>query len=297
LITAQVVRAYYSLGDTMLPFPIKPMQLQPVAEPFDSPNHIFEWKVDGIRCIMFYDDGKVRLQSRTGKDCTRQFTELWAPPVVSNKAVLDGEVTVLTEGKPDFEAVMERYLASNKKLTLLVNTKPAFYVVWDILWLDGRQLTGLPLLERKIQLAKTVEDSDNIQKILWVDNEGLALWDAIRGQGLEGIVAKRKNSRYVFGQRSAAWVKVKNYQEVEVNVLGYKKKDGAVLVGPEDRVKGHAIGIRLVDKVVLRELLNQYGDDKGGTIWLPPGIRGRVQFTTLTTRGNMRDCSWIRFKN
>lgn len=273
------------------------MQLQPIAKPFDSPDHIFEWKVDGIRCIMFYVDSNVRLQSRTGKDCTRQFPELWAPPVVCNKVALDGEVTVLTEGKPDFEAVMERYLASNKKLTLLVNTKPAFYVVWDILWLDCRQITGLPLLERKIQLAKTVEDSDNIQKILWVDNEGLALWDAIRGQGLEGMMAKRKNSRYVFGQRSAAWVKVKNYQEVEVNVLGYKKKDGAVLVGPEDRVKGHAIGIRLVDKVVLRELLNQYGDDKGGTIWLPPGIRGRVKFTTLTTRGNMRDCSWVRFKN
>lgn len=79
----------------MLSFPIKPMQLQPAADPFDSPDHIFEWKVDGVRCIMFYNRGKVRLQSRTGKDCTPQFPELWVPPVAADDVILDGEITVL----------------------------------------------------------------------------------------------------------------------------------------------------------------------------------------------------------
>ncbi|WP_131820844.1 hypothetical protein [Desulfotruncus arcticus] len=100
----------------------------------------------------------------------------------------------------------------------------------------------------------------------------------------------------MLGQRSAAWVKVKNYQEAEVNVFGYKKKDGAVLVGTEDRVQGHAIGIWPADRAILRELLDYCGEDKGGTIWLPPGIRGRVKFKTLTPRRHMRDCSWVGFK-
>lgn len=280
----------------MLPFPIKPMKLQSANKPFNSPDHIFEWKVDGIRCIMFYDRGKVRLQSRTGKDCTRQFPELWVPPMVAEEVVLDGEITVLTEGKPDFEAVMERYLAGAKKVTLLVDSKPAFYVVWDILWLNDRQVTGLPLMERKELLSRVLEDNETLRKIEWVDTEGLALWDAVRAQGLEGIVTKQKNSRYVFSRRSATWVKVKKYQKAEVNVFGYSKKDGAVLVGTGDRVQGHAIGMRPPDRTVMRQLLEQYGEDKGGNIWMPPGIRGRVKFTTLTPRGNMRDCSWVKFE-
>jgi len=279
----------------MFSFPIKPMQLQPKETPFDSPDHIFEWKIDGVRCILFYDHGKVRLQSRSGKDCTRQFPEFWAPPVASSEAILDGEITVLTDGKPDFEAVMERYMAGTKKINLLLERKPAFYVAWDILWQDGKQVTGLPLMERKELLDQVLEDSDYMRKVEWVDTEGLALWDAIRGYDLEGIVAKRKNSRYVFGQRSAAWIKVKNYQEAEVNVFGYSKKDGAALVGTGDRIQGHAIGMRPMDRAVMRELLDQCGKDKGGAVWLPPGIRGRVKFTTLTPRGNMRDCSWVKF--
>lgn len=191
---------------------------------------------------------------------------------------------------------MERYLAGTKKVTLLFDTKPALYLVWDVLWLDRKQVTGLPLVERKELLARALEDNDVIRKIEWVDIEGLALWDAVRAQGLEGMVAKRKNSRYMFGKRSAAWVKVKNYQMAEVNVFGYSKKDSAVLVGTGDRVQGHAIGMRPADRAVLRELLDQYGDIKGGTIWLPSGIRGRVKFTTLTPRGNMRDCSWVGFE-
>lgn len=279
----------------MLTFPIKPMLLQTADIPFDSPGHIFEWKVDGIRCIMFFDKGIVRLQSRTGKECTRQFPELWAPPVAAGEAIFDGEITVLTGGKPDFEAVMERYMAGSKKVSILMARKPAVYVVWDILWLNGKQVTGQPLLERKQLLEQALEDNDMMRKIEWVDGEGLALWEAVKVQGLEGMVVKKKNSGYLLGQRSPAWLKVKNYQEIEVNVFGYSKKDGAVLVGTRERVQGHAIGMKPAEREVLWELLTKYGTEKGNAIWLPPGVRGKVKFTTWTTRGNMRDCSWVGF--
>lgn len=159
----------------MLPFPIKPMLLQAASEPFDSSDHIFEWKVDGVRCILFYTNGEVRLQSKTGKDCTRNFPELWELAVAADEVILDGEVTVLLNGRPDFEAVMARYLSGARKISQLVKTTPAFYVVWDILWHNGRSVMDLPLMARKKLLDNVLNDSDTVKKIDWVDKEGLEL--------------------------------------------------------------------------------------------------------------------------
>ena len=111
------------------------MLLQSRHDPFNSDDYFFEWKVDGIRCIMFFDSGKVRLQSKNGKDCSKQFPELMSPQLEAQESVFDGEITIFTGGKPDFEGVMERYLAGEKKITSLVLAKPAVYIVWDILWL------------------------------------------------------------------------------------------------------------------------------------------------------------------
>lgn len=287
---------YFPRGESMLSFPVKPMLLQSSEKPFDSSKHIFEWKVDGIRCITFYDHGKVRLQSRSGKDCTRAFPELGEPPVMAKAAILDGEITVFTNGKPDFEAVTERYLASPKKVALLVNTKPAVYIVWDILWYNEKSVMNLSLMERKEILDQAVENNGKVIKIDWVDTDGVALWEAVKAQGLEGMVAKKKGSRYTPGQRAKVWLKVKNYQKITVNVLGYSRKDGTLLVGTNNNVQGHAIGMRGKDREVLRKLLDTYGKTRGEVVLLPPGIKGQVKFTTWTPRGNMRDCSWVSFE-
>lgn len=245
---------------------------------------------------MHYDRGKVQLQSKTGKDFTRQFPELWAPQIKVKEAIFDEEVTVFTEGKPDFEATMERYMAKPKDTTMLMNIKPAVYIIWDIIWYEGNQVTDLPLLERKQLLDESAENNDSIRKIDWFDTKGLALWDGIKYQGLEGMVAKKKNSRYSISKRSPAWVKVKNFHETEVNILGYSRKDGTVLVGLGNTVQGHAIGMNYVDRVILKQILDQFGEEgKNGVAWLPLGARAIVKYTTLTLRGNMRDCSWVRF--
>jgi len=235
------------------------------------------------------------LQSKTGKDCSKQFPELMVPQLEAQESVLDGEITILTGGKPDFEGVMERYLASERKVASLVHSKPSVYIVWDILWLDGRQVMDRPLLERKKLLDKVLGDKAEVRKIDWVDTEGLALWEAVKEHGLEGMVAKKKNSRYVPGQRSAAWLKIKNYQEATANVFGYSRKDGGVLVGTGARVQSHAIGMSAVDRAALWELLDEYGTEKGENILLPPGIQGKVKFTTWSPRGVMRDCCWVGF--
>jgi len=280
----------------MLPFPVKPMLLEKTEAPFNSDEHIFEWKVDGVRCIMHYSQGKVRLQSKTGRDCTGAFPELSSPKLEATEAILDGEITVLTSGKPDFEGVMGRYLAMPRAAKNQATKKPAYYIVWDILWHNGRNLTGLPLLERKAVLGRILKNNLYISKIDWVDGQGLALWEAIKAQALEGIVVKRKYSKYLVGKRSPAWMKIKNYQEAIINVLGYKPHDGYVLVGTGDKVQGHAIGIGKTDRAALWEILSRYGKKDGSTVWLPAGIRGRVKFTTWTPKGNTRDCHWVGFE-
>lgn len=254
----------------MLKWPVKPMLLDVAEAPFDSENHIFEWKIDGVRCIMHYSGGQVRLQSKTGRDCTEAFPELHKPLLSADECILDGEITVLTDGRPDFEATMGRYLAGSRAAKAQAAKKPAYYIVWDILWLDGQNLTGLPLLERKAMLDRVLKNGQHITKIDWVDGQGVALWKAIKANGLEGIVAKKKNSRYEH-RRSGAWLKVKNYQEVVANVLGYKPHDGYILVGTGDKVQGHAIGIGKTDRAALWEILSRYGTEDGPTIWLPPG--------------------------
>ncbi|HBV97363.1 MAG: hypothetical protein JL50_08670 [Peptococcaceae bacterium BICA1-7] len=279
----------------MLPFPLKPMLLQSTDTPFDSTDHIFEWKVDGIRGIMFYDRRTTRLQSRTGKDCTMQFPELLSPQVRADEAVFDGEIAVIIDGRPDFEGVMERYMSGSKRIETLSRTKTAIYIVWDILWLNRKSLMDRPLLERKAILENVLSNSTYIKKIDYVDTEGTLLWAAIKEHQLEGIVCKPKQSKYFPGRRRP-FVKIKNFQLAKVNVFGYSRKDHSILVGTGDRVQGHAIGIHSQDRDVLWQLLREYGTDEGPAIFLPPGIRGRVKFTTLSTSGNMRDCCWEAFQ-
>lgn len=278
----------------MLDFAVKPMLLETRSKPFDSKDYLFEWKVDGIRCLMFYDRKAVRLRSRTGRDCTSAFFEL-VPEISAQEAVLDGEVTVLTNGRSDFEAVMQRYLANPDRAKKTAWKTPVSYVVWDILWHDGKSTMDLPLTARKQILAGVLGDKNGISKIDWVDQRGMDLWHSIRELKLEGMVAKKKNSYYTPGRRSAAWIKIKNYQELVVNVFGYSKKDGGILVGG-DRIQGHAIGMNPDERTVLKELLDQYGKVEGHAIYLPPGIKGRVKFTTWTSKGNMRDCIWVSFE-
>ncbi|MFA5383755.1 MAG: hypothetical protein WC364_03665 [Eubacteriales bacterium] len=141
------ISSYYWKGrlSPVLDFPVKPMLLEKRSRPFDSREYLFEWKVDGIRLLMFYNNKVIRLQSRTGRDCTSAFFEL-SPEISAREAVLDGEVTVLTNGRPDFEAVMQRYLSSPTRLNKTSWKTPVSYVVWDILWNDGKSTMDLPLI-------------------------------------------------------------------------------------------------------------------------------------------------------
>src|SRR5215471_3514662 len=158
----------------------------------------FEIKWDGNRVIAFVDGGKVRLQSSNKLDSTARWPELatLADGVNARDAILDGEVVVLdAKGRPDFSS-------------LQTGAGPVTYIVFDVLQVDGRDVTSLPYADRRRVLEDLVEPGPH-----WLvsprHSDGDALMDAAKERGLEGIMAKRVDSTYEVGRRSNAWRKLK----------------------------------------------------------------------------------------
>jgi DNA ligase-1 len=197
---------------------ISPMLLQKSDQPFNSDDYITELKLDGIRLIYSVDNnGKVRLYSRHNNEITLRFPELLQLNIPPG-TVLDGELIATdNQGKPDFEAVMGRFLSSKNKT-------PITFVAFDVLQYKGERITSLPLLERKEILQDIVpRDSSLFAKTQFIEGNGDAYFEAVKSQALEGIVLKRKDSRYEVGKRSHSWLKVVNYQYADVFVVWYRK--------------------------------------------------------------------------
>jgi DNA ligase 1 len=176
---------------------ISPMLLHKADHPLNSDDYITELKLDGIRLIYSVDEkGKARLYSRHNNEITSKFPELHNLDIPPG-TVPDGELIVSdNSGKPDFEAVMSRFMSSKDRT-------PVTFVAFDVIQRKGERITNLPLLERKEVLAEIVpEDNTLIAKTQFIEGHGEAYFDAVKAQALEGIVLKRKDSRYEVGKRS-----------------------------------------------------------------------------------------------
>ena len=182
-----------------LPAQLKPMLATAAPEPFDSPDHIFELKLDGVRAIAFVDQSGARVQNRRLEDVRPGFPQFAELPgrIKAKSAVLDGEIVALdSEGRTSLPLLQER---------LYEKMGPLTYQVFDILYLDGASLMHLPLARRKTLLHRVLSPSDFLQACDFVDGEGVAFFQAAAEHGLEGIVAKEKASSYRPGERSSAW--------------------------------------------------------------------------------------------
>jgi len=185
------------------------------AEPFDSPDHIFELKLDGVRAIAFVEAGGVRVQNRRLEDARAQFPQFADVPkhVKARSAVLDGEIVALdSQGRSSLPLLQERLQGETGALT---------YQVFDILYLEGASVMHLPLARRKTILHQAVSPSDFLQACDFVDGEGIAFFEAAAEHGLEGIVAKEKASPYRPGERSLAWQTVKAFCADDFVIGGY----------------------------------------------------------------------------
>jgi bifunctional non-homologous end joining protein LigD len=202
--------------------------------PADQRGWAFEPKWDGYRALGHVVAGELALRSRNGVDMAGWFPELagLAGALGGHAGVLDGEVVAVdAEGRPNFGALQQRMAARGGRRRGAAVT----YLVFDVLWLDGRLLTGLPYTERRRLLEDLAVAGPAWQTVASFPGAGTALLEATREQGLEGVVAKKLQSTYVPGRRTRNWLKTKHYQRETFLVGGF--------VPDHDQVRSLLVGL------------------------------------------------------
>lgn len=205
---------------------VRPMLASLRRHPFDSPDHLYELKWDGIRALARVEGSRTTLTDRNGRDITEMFPELSEIAVQGkrNGTVLDGEIVCMDkEGRPSFPLLQERLNHRNGRTrTDRANYRAqANYIVFDVLYLNGMPVMNEPLHRRKALLHQYLSSSEVVQPCAYIEREGKAFFHATCQLGLEGIVAKEKSSLYTPGKRSSAWEKVKRWRECEFTIGGY----------------------------------------------------------------------------
>jgi bifunctional non-homologous end joining protein LigD len=257
-----------------------------------------EIKFDGYRAVAVLNGGRVELWSRNHKPMDADYPEIVAAlaQVKCRNAVLDGEVVALdAAGRSRFQLLQGREIGERPTIV---------YYLFDIMHLDGKDLTALPLEDRqKILSALLKKPQRPLQLSPWFDVEPKELMQAARNQGLEGIVAKRPASTYESGRRSGAWLKCKVHGEQEFVIGGFTPPQrsreffGAILIGYYRRGKLLYAG-KVGTGFDRRQLASLHGDflkrrrAECPFANLPMGRRPR--FGTGMTRSEMRKVTWIR---
>ena len=278
------------------PFPgfVEPMAATLAGSPFRDEDWLFEIKWDGYRIEALIRDGSVRLFTRHGHDAATYFPGFLAAPswIDAREAIVDGEVVALDEeGRPDFGMLQERisHLRSGRREA----AGTLVYQAFDLLYLDGRSLLGVPLEDRKRLLRSVLREGGRVRFASHIETEGVTFHEAARQMGVEGIVAKLRRSRYEPGRRSTAWLKIKIRPEQELVVGGWTPGEGNA------RDLG-AVAVGVYEGDALR-----YAGKVGS------GFKGRVRtqlrrrLEELTTdespfdpaperKGELRDVRWVR---
>ncbi len=298
-----------------LGFPVAPMKaaMGSTSAVPDGDDWAFEIKWDGYRTIVHIADGRVRLQSTAGHDVTDrwpEFAEL-ASAVNAESAILDGELIVFDDhGHPSFELVQRSGIGSDRQ---------AVIQFFDVLHVDGTDTIGLPYLDRRRLLDQLVEPGDNWTVPSFSVGTGAALLAATAEQGLEGVIAKRVDSRYRPGARAREWRKLKNRTVVELTIGGFTAGTGsrastfgALLVGRrgDDGSLRFAGGVgtgfdqRTLDAV--RDRLQVLAVDAcpfdpppppavmRSATWVEPVLQAVVEIAEFTNDGLVRHASFVR---
>jgi bifunctional non-homologous end joining protein LigD len=250
---------------------------------------VFEPKMDGFRTLLAVDAaGQVRITSRRGHRWERAFPELAdLGRRLGRRVVLDGENVVMGDGRPDF-GLLSRRLHGRPG-------PPATFVAFDVLELDGERATNLAWQQRRRLLEDLELDSDRAV-VTMVCDDGAALYAATDTLAVEGVVAKRRTSRYLCGRRSNAWVRIKHRHQGWFGLAGWRPPGrswpagGLVLV--DDGVPaGTAIGaLSPVGREAVHQLVARHGTPgPGPVIELPAGVQVRVEYLERSATGLVRE--------
>jgi bifunctional non-homologous end joining protein LigD len=302
---------------------VAPMLATLGSLPRDDRAWAFEFKWDGIRAIGHIDGGRIRLTSRNGNDLSGSFPELRAlgEQLGSHRVVVDGEIVAFDDkGRPRFQRIQPRIHAQDPgKARKLAAEQPVVYVLFDLLYLDGQSLLAQTYDDRRRRLESL--GLDETKGTSWTvsprfDGPGADILEASRQQSLEGVVAKRRDSSYLPGKRSPAWIKVKNILIQEAVIGGWTPGEGhrqgrfgSLLLGIPGRN-----GLEYVGQVgtgftdaVLDDMVSTLSDIRSEANpfvtevpaqyrkvahWVEPTLVGEVSFSEWTGDGRMRHPAW-----
>ncbi len=285
----------------------------------------YEVKWDGMRALCFVDGSSLRVQSVNERDVTASWPELAGLPdaLPVTTALLDGELVATdADGRPDFGRLQQRmHIANPAEAARRAVDVPVTYVVFDLLHLDGHDLTGVPLVDRR-RLLDQVLDPAPSWRTSPLHDDGVALLAAAHERGLEGVVAKRLDSTYEPGKRTRQWLKVKVRRRQEMVVGGWVPGEGnrgghigALLVGYHDRA-GDGGPLRFAGRVGtgfsqaeltrLAALAASLVADEcpfdpplpraemlRGPTWLRPELVAELEFAEWTGDGRLRHPSYL----
>ena len=284
----------------------------------DGDGWAWELKWDGIRALGFVDGGRIRLVSRNGNDVTRRYPELrrLGEALGTHEVILDGEIVASDDaGRPSFERLQQRmHVESDSTIRRLVNEVPVAYVLFDLLWDNGHSLLDLPYEDRRARLVALGLNGPSWQTPPNEVGDGETTRRISTEFGLEGVVAKRLDSRYEPGRRSRAWIKVKNSLRQEFVVGGWWPGEGAragsigsLAVGYYDGdalVYAGKVGSGLSGPVIerLERVFAEQArpDSPFGRGRVPKGMRFvsptvvvEVRFSEWTSAGNVRQPTFL----
>jgi len=214
-----------------MPEHLVPMLARAGRLPLDDAGWAFEIKWDGVRAITYWRPRELRIESRNLNDVSARYPELRAlgPGLGSREAVLDGEIVSFDEhGRPSFARLQRRmHVSSPSAVRRLAAAEPVSYVIFDLLYLDGRTTIELPYHERRALLEGLELQGPAWQTPAYHAGEGRELLAAAAEQQLEGVVAKRLDSPYRPGKRSDEWLKIKHVNRQELVIGGWLPGKGA----------------------------------------------------------------------
>ena len=301
---------------------IEPMLSENRDKPPKGDDYIFEIKWDGIRALISYEDGKVTLHTRNQNDVTSKFPELLDGEKAfrATNGVFDAEIVSLdASGKPIFKKVINRLMTSgDSNIQKLSKTAPCYCYIFDCLYLDGRSLVNEPLTKRREWLKDAVRP-DTPYRVSEFVEDGDALFEAARTHGLEGIMAKKRDSKYLPGRRSDCWFKVKIREACEVFVIGYTKGKGdrgttfgALHIAEKVEGRLHYRGkvgtgfddatikdilkiIKKVEEIKTPDVTGTLFDPKI-SVWIEPRIVAEVSYSKLTPDKMFREPVFLKLR-
>ncbi|OJU41417.1 MAG: ATP-dependent DNA ligase [Microbacterium sp. 69-10] len=301
--------------------PIRPMLSETGSPGLARGYDWAEIKWDGVRAIGTWADGRLTLRARSGTDITARYPELTAdgaPHLPASDAVIDGEIVAFdAQGRPSFTRLQNRmHLTRGREIEREVVRTPVVYLLFDLMRLDGHDLTRMPLRQRRKLLEQLASDLDAPVQVPPVFDDLDAAMEMSGRYGLEGVVAKDPESAYRPGARSTSWLKLKHTRTQEVVVVGIRpgqgnRRDGIgslLLAVPDDdgalRYVGR-VGTGFTDRMLsdLNARLDPLrtstpgldgvpAPDASDAEWVRPELVGEVEFANWSPSGILRHSRW-----